>query len=84
MMERKPSREVRTKLFEQMKENARILNTRGFLVSAETMINKRTLPYLEAIHQEIVDMGCVRHEVHPMYALYGILHILKTSFFLCK
>ena len=67
MMERKPSREARTKLFEQMKENARILNARGVLVSAETMLNKRTLPHLEAIHQEIVEMGCVRHEVHPMY-----------------
>ncbi|HAZ39788.1 MAG TPA: radical SAM/CxCxxxxC motif protein YfkAB, partial [Exiguobacterium sp.] len=67
MMERKPSREARTKLFETMKENARVLNARGVIVSAETMINKRTLPHLEAIHKEIVDMGCVRHEVHPMY-----------------
>jgi radical SAM/CxCxxxxC motif protein YfkAB len=38
------------------------------MVSAETMLNKRTLPYLEKIHREIVhDMLCQRHEVHPMY-----------------
>ena len=32
------------------------------------MLNKRTLPHLEHIHSQIVEeMGCKRHEVHPMY-----------------
>jgi radical SAM/CxCxxxxC motif protein YfkAB len=32
------------------------------------MLNKRTLPYLESIHEQIVEeMKCQRHEVHPMY-----------------
>jgi radical SAM/CxCxxxxC motif protein YfkAB len=36
-------------------------------VSAETMINTRTHHKLPAIHQLIAEMGCRRHEVHPMY-----------------
>ncbi|WP_114570758.1 radical SAM/CxCxxxxC motif protein YfkAB [Exiguobacterium flavidum] len=67
MMERKPSREARLRLFEQMKENTRALTSRGVLVSAETMLNRRTLPHIEAIHKEIIEMGCSRHEIHPMY-----------------
>jgi radical SAM/CxCxxxxC motif protein YfkAB len=40
----------------------------GVIVSAETMLNKRTLPHLEKIHRQIVEeMHCKRHEVHPMY-----------------
>ena len=40
----------------------------GVLVSAETMINSRTLPHLEKIHKQVVEeMGCKRHEIHPMY-----------------
>lgn len=68
MMERKPTREQRKKLFDKMIENSRALSEAGVLVSAETMLNKRTLPYLEHIHKQIVEeMGCRRHEVHPMY-----------------
>lgn len=67
MMDRKPSREVQEKYFERMIKNAKELTKRGVIVSAETMINKRTLPHLEAIHEQIVEMGCQRHEVHPMY-----------------
>ncbi|PLT32982.1 radical SAM/CxCxxxxC motif protein YfkAB [Bacillus sp. V5-8f] len=68
MMERKPSREQRARLFEKMIENSRALSKAGVLVSAETMLNKRTLPHLEHIHKQIVEeMGCQRHEVHPMY-----------------
>ena len=48
--------------------NARALSEAGVLVSAETMLNKQTLPHLEHIHRQIVDeMGCKRHEIHPMY-----------------
>ncbi|PLT31905.1 radical SAM/CxCxxxxC motif protein YfkAB [Peribacillus deserti] len=68
MMERKPDRSARAKLFTRMIENSRYLSDAGVLVSAETMLNKRTLPYLEHIHHQIVEeMGCKRHEIHPMY-----------------
>lgn len=67
-MERKPTREQRQKLFDRMIENSRALSKRGVLVSAETMLNKNTLPYLEKIHRQVVDeMMCGRHEIHPMY-----------------
>ncbi|KQU63095.1 radical SAM/CxCxxxxC motif protein YfkAB [Rossellomorea marisflavi] len=67
-MERKPTREQRQKLFDRMIENSRALSERGVLVSAETMLNKSTLPYLEKIHRQVVDeMKCGRHEIHPMY-----------------
>ncbi|CAG9612264.1 7-carboxy-7-deazaguanine synthase [Bacillus rhizoplanae] len=68
MMERKPSYEQRAKLFERMISNGKALSEAGVLVSAETMLNKRTLPHIEHIHRQIVEeMGCKRHEVHPMY-----------------
>ncbi|ADC50184.1 hypothetical protein BpOF4_10655 [Alkalihalophilus pseudofirmus OF4] len=67
VMDRKPSYEQRAALFERMVSNAKELTKRGVIVSAETMINKRTLPHLDKIHQQIVEMGCQRHEVHPMY-----------------
>ncbi|MGM0852430.1 MAG: radical SAM/CxCxxxxC motif protein YfkAB [Bacillota bacterium] len=67
-MERKPTREQRQKLFDRMIENSCALSERGVLVSAETMLNKNTLPYLEKIHRQVVDeMKCGRHEIHPMY-----------------
>jgi radical SAM/CxCxxxxC motif protein YfkAB len=67
-MERRPTREQRRKLFDRMIENSRALSERGVLVSAETMLNKNTLPYLEKIHHQVVDeMKCGRHEIHPMY-----------------
>jgi radical SAM/CxCxxxxC motif protein YfkAB len=67
-MERKPPVENRKKLFEQMIDNARRLSDAGVMVSAETMLNKRTFPYLEKIHEQVVnEMGCSRHEIHPMY-----------------
>ncbi|MDM5153275.1 radical SAM/CxCxxxxC motif protein YfkAB [Bacillus sp. DX1.1] len=68
MMERKPTYEQRAKLFERMITNSKALSDAGVLVSAETMLNKRTLPHIEHIHRQIVEeMGCKRHEVHPMY-----------------
>ncbi|PGY15852.1 radical SAM/CxCxxxxC motif protein YfkAB [Bacillus sp. AFS031507] len=67
-MERKPEYEQREKYFNRMIENSRGLVRAGVMVSAETMLNKRTLPYLEKIHRQIVDeMLCQRHEIHPMY-----------------
>lgn len=68
MMERKPTYEQRAALFQRMIDNSRMLAENGVTVSAETMLNKKTLPYLEHIHHQIVhDMKCVRHEIHPMY-----------------
>jgi radical SAM/CxCxxxxC motif protein YfkAB len=67
-MERKPEYEQREKYFIRMIENSRELVKAGVMVSAETMLNKRTLPHLEKIHRQIVDeMLCQRHEIHPMY-----------------
>lgn len=67
-MEKKPEYHQRAKYFDRMIENSRELVKAGVMVSAETMLNKRTLPYLEKIHRQIVDeMLCQRHEVHPMY-----------------
>ncbi|MET3505333.1 radical SAM/CxCxxxxC motif protein YfkAB [Halalkalibacter oceani] len=67
VMDRKPSFAQRAKLFHRMVDNAKALTSQGVLVSAETMLNKRTLPHIEKIHEQIVEMGCQRHEVHPMY-----------------
>ncbi len=67
MMEKKPPMAQREQYFERMVENSRALTSEGVIVSAETMLNKRTLPHLEDIHRQIVEMGCQRHEVHPMY-----------------
>jgi len=67
-MERKPTKEQRKQLFHRMIQNSRILADSGVIVSAETMLNKRTLPHLEHIHNQIVhEMKCQRHEIHPMY-----------------
>lgn len=66
-MERKPTEANRKKYFERMVENSQALSKLGVMVSAETMLNKRTFPYLEKIHDHIIEMGCKRHEVHPMY-----------------
>lgn len=68
MMKRKPTREQREALFDNMIKNAKFLSEMGVLVSAETMLNKKTLPYLEKIHKQVIEeMGCARHEIHPMY-----------------
>ncbi|OXS80020.1 radical SAM/CxCxxxxC motif protein YfkAB [Domibacillus enclensis] len=67
-MERKPSYSQRETLFTRMIENSRILSGAGVMVSAETMLNKRTLPHMAHIHRQITDeMNCARHELHPMY-----------------
>lgn len=67
VMDRKPTIEQRKLYFDRMVDNARNLSKSGVFVSAETMLNHRTLPYLQQIHEHIVEMDCSRHEVHPMY-----------------
>ncbi|WP_084159244.1 radical SAM/CxCxxxxC motif protein YfkAB [Paenibacillus taiwanensis] len=61
------SPKVSAKWYEQMMENTRKLTAGGLLVSAETMINYRTHEKLGEMHRLIQEMGCQRHEVHPMY-----------------
>jgi radical SAM/CxCxxxxC motif protein YfkAB len=61
------SEHVATRMYEQMVHNAIALSRSGLFISAETMINFRTHEKLPDIHQQIVNMGCRRHEVHPMY-----------------
>lgn len=60
--------EVAYKMYDKMIENTRRLSDAGMFISAESMINYRTHLKLPEIHRMIVDMGCRRHEVHPMYA----------------
>ncbi|ANE48459.1 hypothetical protein SY83_21685 [Paenibacillus swuensis] len=55
------------KLYERMVENTTKLSREGMFVSAESMINYRTHDKLVDIHRLIHEMGCGRHEVHPMY-----------------
>lgn len=54
-------------LFDRMMDNARALSEQGVFVSAETLLSPFTAPYLTGMHQAIVEMGCARHEVHPLY-----------------
>ena len=68
MMERKPTREQRKTLLDRMITNSKALSEMGVFVSAETMLNGRTVPHLEKIHKQVIEeMGCKRHEIHPMY-----------------
>lgn len=68
MAERKASREQREALFQKMISNSKALSEMGVMISAETMLNGRTLPHIEKIHKQVVEeMGCARHEIHPMY-----------------
>ena len=67
-MEKQPSLKAKLKLYDQMINNSRTLSEQGMFISAETMLNQSTRPYLKKIHNEIVhDMKCQRHEIHPMY-----------------
>ncbi|QGQ97825.1 radical SAM/CxCxxxxC motif protein YfkAB [Paenibacillus psychroresistens] len=60
-------RETAVKMYERMVDNIKALSKGGMFVSAESMINYRTHTKLPEIHQLISEMGCSRHEVHPMY-----------------
>lgn len=67
-MERQPSFDRKAAQFERLIANSRALADLGVMVSAETMLNRRTLPHLQKIHEQVVqEMKCVRHEIHPMY-----------------
>ncbi|OBW60556.1 radical SAM/CxCxxxxC motif protein YfkAB [Solibacillus silvestris] len=69
MMEKTPSVEYRGNLYRNIFDNARELSKGGMFVSAETMLNRNTVPFMEKIHYEVAnEMLCKRHEIHPMYA----------------
>ncbi|HEY3365144.1 MAG TPA: radical SAM/CxCxxxxC motif protein YfkAB [Symbiobacteriaceae bacterium] len=55
------------KLFTRIIENARALASAGCFLSAESMVNRETAPHLAAMNRFIAELGCRRHEVHPMY-----------------
>jgi radical SAM/CxCxxxxC motif protein YfkAB len=55
------------RMYDRLVDNTMRLAQGGAFVSAESMINVRTLEYIEDIHRIIVKLGCRRHEVHPMY-----------------
>ncbi|WP_409345256.1 radical SAM/CxCxxxxC motif protein YfkAB [Paenibacillus sp. MBLB4367] len=60
-------RDSAARLYERMMDNALALSKAGMFVSAESMINTRTHEKIVGIHKLIEEMGCKRHEVHPMY-----------------
>lgn len=65
--DRPTSAAMAAKMYERMMDNARRLADGGLFVSAESMINYRTYTKMPQIHRLIAEMGCRRHEVHPMY-----------------
>lgn len=67
------------RMYERMVENTIALSKGGLYVSAESMINTRTHEKLPQIHKLIDEMGCKRHEVHPMYASSFASHLPMVS-----
>ncbi|MET3684402.1 radical SAM/CxCxxxxC motif protein YfkAB [Alkalibacillus sp. S2W] len=67
LMERTPSFDSRAMFFDRLVDNSQRLSAEGVMVSAETMLNGRTYPHLQEIHEHVLQMGCTRHEIHPMY-----------------
>lgn len=55
------------KLYERILSNAEALAGEGVFVAAESMVNAETAPHLGHLNRMIREMGCRRHEVHPMY-----------------
>jgi radical SAM/CxCxxxxC motif protein YfkAB len=55
------------KTFERLVENTRTLTRRGAFVSAESLLTPFTHDKIGQIHHLIKEMGCQRHEVHPLY-----------------
>lgn len=69
MMDKKPPIHKRVELYKNIFDNARELSKGGMFVSAETMLNRNTVPHIKKIHHEVAnEMLCKRHEIHPMYS----------------
>ncbi|SHE62817.1 radical SAM/CxCxxxxC motif protein YfkAB [Seinonella peptonophila] len=62
-----PSATLTNRLFQRLKDNAIVLSKAGVFISAETFLSPFTAPHLPHMHKEIAEMGCKRHEVHPLY-----------------
>jgi radical SAM/CxCxxxxC motif protein YfkAB len=73
------SRNAAVRMYERMVENTASLSRDGLFISAESMINTRTHEKLPAIHKLIDEMGCKRHEVHPMYPSSFASHLPLLS-----
>ncbi|WP_261302124.1 radical SAM/CxCxxxxC motif protein YfkAB [Paenibacillus andongensis] len=73
------SYDTAARMYERMVENTIALSKGGLYVSAESMINTRTHEKLPQIHKLIEEMGCKRHEVHPMYASSFASHLPMVS-----
>jgi radical SAM/CxCxxxxC motif protein YfkAB len=73
------SRDTAARMYQRLVENTMALSRDGLFVSAESMINSRTHEKLPAIHKLIGEMGCKRHEVHPMYPSSFASHLTKLS-----
>ncbi|HYG57455.1 MAG TPA: radical SAM/CxCxxxxC motif protein YfkAB [Symbiobacteriaceae bacterium] len=54
-------------LYRRIIDNARVLAGEGCFVSAESMLNRETAHRLGAMNRFLAELGCRRHEVHPMY-----------------
>lgn len=55
------------KTFQRLVDNTIHLAKAGVFVSAESLISKYTKDKLGAINNMLKEMGCRRHEVHPLY-----------------
>ncbi|WP_044641120.1 radical SAM/CxCxxxxC motif protein YfkAB [Risungbinella massiliensis] len=55
------------KLYQQMLDNAKSMTKNGVFVSAESLLSPFTAPNIGQMHRTIANMGCQRHEVHPLY-----------------
>lgn len=76
---RKVSKKAAYRQYDQMVSNIERLSREGLFVSAESMINYRTHNHMDEIHRLIDEMGCGRHEVHPMYPSSFASHLPKLS-----
>src|SRR5690606_19544620 len=56
-----------TALLRRLDDNTRALAQAGVFVSAETILTEATLPNIERIHERVAELGCLRHEIHPLY-----------------
>ncbi len=54
-------------LLDRLEQNARSLADQGVFVSAETILTHATLPHIGTIHALVKELGCLRHEIHPLY-----------------
>lgn len=55
------------KTFLKLVDNTRTLAKGGVFVSAESLLTPFTKDIIGQIHRSIKELGCKRHEVHPLY-----------------